>query len=131
MKTSLGRVIILVEDYDQAFDFYAKNFFCKKLYDGIAPGGGRYLHIGFSEDEKQGIWFLQAGETQQNLIGHQTGGQPTLVIYTDEVEQLYNHLLSNDVTIINELVNTNNSKFFHCLDLYGNRITVVELPSEE
>lgn len=129
MKVSLGRVILLVEDYDKAFDFYRRNFFCKKLYDATLPDGQRYLHIGFADDDKVGIWFLKADEnSEQSLrIGDQTAGQPTLVIYTDNCVDLYYYVKANEVEIIEELTETDDSKFFHCRDLYGNRLTVVEI----
>lgn len=128
MKIKIGRVIILVEDYDLAFNFYEKNFFCKKLYEETTPDGQRFLHVSFSEDDGIGIWFLKAdSDDQKNKIGKQTAGQPTIVIYTDEIDALYMHLQNNGVKIIEKLVSTPESKFLHCLDLYGNRITVVQL----
>ncbi len=129
MNTRLGRAIILVDDYDKAFDFYERNFQCRKIFDHAANEGRRYLHISFSDDDDLGVWFLRA-ETplQEKLIGNQTGGQPLLVIYTDDIEGLYQHVQSNGVIIAEALVSQRESKFFHCLDLYGNRITVVELP---
>ena len=129
MQTKLGRVIILVNDYDEAFEFYQKNFFCKKMYESTTPDGQRFLHIGFTENDGVGIWFLRADTNEQKTkVGKQTAGQPTLVVYTDDCESLCNHLQKNDVIIIEKLVATPESKFFHCLDLYGNRLTVVELP---
>lgn len=128
MKVSLGRVILLVEDYDKAFDFYRRNFFCKKLYDATMPDGQRYVHIGFSDNDTVGIWFLKADSPIQSaLIGKQTGGQPTIVIYTNNCEDLYHYVKSNKVEIIEDLAITQGSKFFHCRDLYGNRLTVVEV----
>lgn len=124
MNTKLGRTTILVENYDEAYSFYNENFFCRKLFDHTTPQGQRYLHVAFSADEDHGIWFLQA---ENRKIGQQTAGQPTLVIYTDTIEQLYQHVHNNGVTIIDELVSTSDSKYFHCLDLYGNRITIVQL----
>ncbi|MEP7145293.1 MAG: VOC family protein [Ferruginibacter sp.] len=130
MQNKLGRIIILVDDYDKALKFYETNFFCKKIFDSEGPNDQRYLHVGFSDHDSIGIWFLLAdNDEQKNKIGKQTAGQPTFVIYTDACEKFYDHIKINEVTIVEELVSTPQSKFFHCLDLYGNRITIVELNS--
>src|SRR5690606_32858525 len=130
MKTRFGRSVLLVEDYDEAFDFYHKNFFCEKIFDETLTDGQRYLHIRFSDDSDTGIWFLKAGsESQEKLIGKQTGGQPALVIYTNDCSKLYQHVKNNQVEIIDPIKFTKGSIFFRCEDLYGNRITVVELTS--
>ena len=129
VKTKLGRAVILVDDYDKAFEFYEKNFSCKKLFDATNSSGQRFLHVSFSDNENIGIWFLKGeNQLQQKLVGNQTGGQPMLVIYTDDIEELFRHVQSNGVTITENLVLRGDSKFFHCLDLYGNRLTIVELP---
>jgi predicted enzyme related to lactoylglutathione lyase len=129
VQTKLGRAVLLVDDYDKAFAFYEKNFFCTKLFDVTSPNGQRFLHVSFSDNENIGVWFLKGeNELQKKLVGNQTGGQPTLVIYTDDIERLFAHVQSNGVTITENLVRRGESKFFHCLDLYGNRLTIVELP---
>src|SRR5688572_6748874 len=116
MKTILGRAVILVDDYDKAFEFYEKNFFCKKIYDSTNASGQRLLHVAFSNDDKRGVWFLLAdGDAQRKILGKQTGGQPTLVIYTDDVEELYYHVQGNGVTIIDHLSAARDNKYFHCL----------------
>jgi len=120
-------VILLVKDYDEALAFYEKNFFCRTLFDAEADGR-RYLHIAFPGDEAHGIWLMQAeGEPQRRLIGSQTGGQPVLVVYVSEIERFAEHLRRNGVIITENLVKTPESSFFHCLDLYGNRIVVAEV----
>lgn len=128
MQTKLGRTVILVHDYDEAFNFYEKNFFCHKIHDSTTPDGQRFLHIAFSDNDNVGIWFLQSDAKSQNSnVGTQTAGQPTLVIYTDDCKKLYEHVKNNNVKIIGEMVSADEHKFFHCLDLYGNRLTVVQL----
>lgn len=128
MDTRLGRVILLVEDYEEALRFYEKNFFCKKIFDGAGPGGRRYLHIAFSDDDDTGIWFMQPeSPLQGKLVGNQTGGQPLIVIYTGDALKLYEHVKANGVVVDDAVISAPGSRFFHCRDLYGNRITVVEL----
>ncbi|MDN5200555.1 VOC family protein [Fulvivirgaceae bacterium BMA10] len=130
MKIQLGRVVILVDDFDQALHFYQTNFFCHTIFDNTTPEGKRYLHIGFSKKDSIGIWFLKAeSDEQEDKVGKQTAGQPTVVLYTEDIEKLYTHVKGNGVKIVEKLVEVPGSKFFHCLDLYGNRITVVELTS--
>jgi hypothetical protein len=76
------------------------------------------------------IWFLQADAgAEQALVGRQTGGQPMLVIYTDNLEELYGRLRSNGVRIQKEPVISPDYKFFHCLDHLENELIVVELAS--
>lgn len=130
MKNQIGRIVILVEDYDTALEFYQKNFGFKILHDVTTDVGQRFLHIGTDKRDALGIWFLKPeGKEQKLRVGTQTAGQPTIVIYTTDINELYKQLKSNDVGIKVELVTTPEYKFFHCLDLCGNEIVVVELPS--
>jgi hypothetical protein len=87
--------------------------------------------VGFTNDNGIGIWFLKAEDEEQRArIGMQTGTQPTFVIYTQDVEKLYRHVMREKVKIVETLQITEQAKFFHCLDLYGNQLTVVELPKD-
>ena len=127
MKINLGRTVVLVTDYDKAFEFYHANFGFEKIFDQTAPDGSRYLHVGIPND-KCGIWFMKpAGPSQEACVGNQTGGQPTLVLYTDDAQRLFSKLEANNVQMASELVRADGSQFFHCLDLYGNRITIVQM----
>lgn len=128
MKNHLGRLILLVEDYEPALQFYQKNFEFETLFDITTSVGQRFLHIGTNSTNAMGIWFLKAeGKEQKERIGKQTAGQPTLVIYTTSLSELYDKLKHNNVRIKMEPVLTPQYNFFHCYDLYGNEIVVVEL----
>lgn len=128
MKNYLGRIILLVEDYEPAAAFYERNFGFQKLYDVTTDVGQRFLHMGTDPTDSLGIWFLKAeGKEQQKQIGKQTGGHPAMVIYTTDLEKLHNHLAENGVTIKVAPVKTPDYQFLHCLDLYGNEIVVVEI----
>ncbi|MBO9638806.1 VOC family protein [Siphonobacter aquaeclarae] len=128
MKNRLGRVILLVHDYDEAFAFYRDVFGCFALHDSTTPEGQRYLHVGFSPDDAFGIWLLQAtsGE-QRQLVGRQSGGQPFLVVYTETFDELLENLRQFNVPLLGEPVSSPGARFVHCRDLYGNEIIVVQL----
>jgi len=127
MKISFGRMILLVSDYEKALKFYEENLDAKILSDSVSKTGKRYLHIGF-EAGNSGIWFLKA-ETpeQQAQVGRQTGGTPSMVFYTNDLEELYQRLMRNKVKISKQPVSEDQFSFLHFLDLYGNEIVLVEL----
>ncbi|WP_341842064.1 VOC family protein [Chitinophaga caseinilytica] len=121
MSILLGRIVILVEDYDDAFEFYEQNLGARKIVD-YTVGPQRYLHIGFDEGGA-GIWFLRSpGHT-----GRQTNGEPAMVMYTTEFETLKSRLEQNGVNISKPAVYTDEAWFLHFLDLYGNEIVLVEM----
>jgi predicted enzyme related to lactoylglutathione lyase len=128
MKNYLGRLVLLVKDYDEATNFYERNFGFTKMFDTTTDVGQRFLHIGTHALDSMGIWFIKAdGKQQLERIGNQTNRQPTMVIYTTSLEELYQKLKTNGVKITVEPVITPNYKFLHCDDLYGNEIVVVEV----
>ena len=130
MENYVGRIVILVDDYEEALTFYEKNFGFKKLFDVKTDVGQRFLHIGSSQPEAIGIWFLKAENKQEKAsVGNQTQGQPLMVIYTNALAELYEKLKNNGVTIKIEPVKTPEYHFLHCFDLYGNEIVVTELKS--
>ena len=127
-KTELGRVVLLVNDYDEAFDFYEKNLGCKKFFDLTDKKGLRYLHIGFNSESSAGIWFLKAKtDEEKERVGNQTSGQPVFVLYTDSFDDHLEKLLENEVSIVREPEITEEYMLLNFSDLYGNVITLVQL----
>lgn len=128
MKVELGRVVILVDDYDKAFNFYRNVFGGRTLVDYTTDDGQRFLHIVFW-NENVGIWFLN--DDSKNHVGNQTNGQPALVFYTDDLKAFYERAILNGVRIKKEIEAGPGYQFFHLYDLYGNEIVVVELRNQE
>ena len=128
MKIEFGRIVVLVKDYDEALNFYKTALDCKVIFDQVTPEGKRYLHIGFKKRDLVGIWFLKA-ETEEELarVGHQTMEQPLFVLYTDNLEKVYQRLKDNHVKINKQPTITPDYKFLHFLDLYGNEVILVEM----
>ncbi len=127
MNIEFGRMVMLVRDYDEALDFYKTNFNAKILFDENSSFGLRFLHVGIGNGEA-GIWFLKAdGKQQEQLVGSQTHQQPAMVLYTDDIDTMYERLLANNVRIEIAPVDSPQYSFLHCYDLYGNEIVIVQL----
>ena len=132
MKNYLGRIILLVEEYEPAAEFYERNFGFKRIFDVKTDVGQRFLHLGSDLPGSAGIWFLKADTKEQKLrVGNQTAGQPTMVFYTSSIREIFAKLKEAAVRIKVELVLTPGYSYFHCLDLYGNEIVVVEIEEEK
>ncbi len=128
MKNTLGRIILLVDDYEQSAAFYEENFGFSRVFDVTTDVGQRFLHLGHQGEDNAGIWFLKAEDkAQRERIGNQTAGQPTLVIYTSNLQELYGRLKNKGVKIKTEPVISPDYSFLHCFDHDGNEIVVVEL----
>lgn len=123
----VGRVVLLVRDYDEALEFYAKLGF-QVLFDQVADNGFRFVHVGLADQVGVGLWLLQPGDDEQRgLIGRQAGGQPLLVLYTDDVHSDYLRLTSQGVPFRDEPREEADSFVAHFRDLYGNEHVLVQV----
>jgi catechol 2,3-dioxygenase-like lactoylglutathione lyase family enzyme len=128
MQNTLGRIVLLVKDYDEARSFYENALGFSVIFETTTPDGQRFLHMAPQPDATTGIWFFQAHTPEAlQLIGNQTGGHPTFVLYTDAFDTFHQQLISNQVHIKTTPQTTPAYKFLHFLDLYGNEIILVQL----
>lgn len=128
VKNSIGRFILLVHDYEETLRFYQDVLGFQILFDSTSETGKRYLHMGPAKKEGTGIWFLKADTPdQQQAVGRQTLGQPTFVLYTNAFEKMHEKLQEHGVRIRKKPQETEDARFLHFLDLYGNEIVMVEL----
>lgn len=75
-----------------------------------------------------GLWLMPATTAREReLIGCQCGGQPLLVLYTDDVQQIGNHLRAHGVRVWDEREDAD-SRSLHFEDLYGNVMVAAQLP---
>jgi len=123
----VGRVVLLVRDYDEALDFYTRLGF-QVLFDQVAENGFRFVHVGLGDQNGVGLWLLQpADDEQRGLVGRQGGGQPMLVLYTDDVHSDYLRLSSQGVMFRDEPREEADSFVAHFRDLYGNEHVLVQV----
>ncbi|MBT2510168.1 VOC family protein [Streptomyces sp. ISL-98] len=128
--SALGRTVVLVADADAALVFYRDILGFSILHDQTA-GGDRYLHVGLSGQAQAGLWLMPATTAREReLIGRQCGGQPLLVLYTDDVQQIGNHLRAHGVRVWDEREDAD-SRSLHFEDLYGTSWSRRNCPSDD
>lgn len=128
MKNTIGRFILLVDNYEEALIFYQDVLQFHILFDQVSETGKRYLHMAPAKKDTLGIWFIKAeSEEQINAVGNQTHGAPAYVLYTDAFDDMHQRLQDHRVTIKKNPEQTADAKFLHFLDNFGNEVVMVQL----
>ncbi|HUF28675.1 MAG TPA: VOC family protein [Gemmatimonadaceae bacterium] len=130
MLKGLGRTTLLVHDYEEALAFYRDVLGFTVLHDSTASSGQRFLHIGLPDQRGSppvGLWLLEPAGDDAELVGRQAGGQPLLVIYTDDCHGDVATLQRRGVGFRGPPVAEGGALFAHFSDLYGNVVVLVEL----
>lgn len=124
---SLGRLVVLVRDYDEAIKYYFGVFGMRIIAD-IPAGELRFVHLGFSTEPSIGLWLLKATTAEQQArVGNQTGGQPIAVIYTSNLQAECDRLVDRGVDFISRPTEDQTSIYAQFRDLYGNIFVLVQL----
>ncbi|HEV7992366.1 MAG TPA: VOC family protein [Gemmatimonadaceae bacterium] len=126
---TLGRVVVLIRDYDEALAFYRSAFGASVLFDAPSPNGDRYLHLGFGPDASAGVWLLRATGEATARVGRQTGGEPLAVFYTSDLRAAVARAAAGGAEIVRPVESADGASFAHVTDLYGNVFVLVELSS--
>jgi predicted enzyme related to lactoylglutathione lyase len=140
---TLGRVVVLVRDYDAALAFYQAAFGARVLFDAPSPMGDRYLHITLEPEATAlatsvpdagrtaavGFWLLRAHDADASHVGRQTGGQPLAVLYTPDVEAAVARVQAAGGVVVRPVQSAEGASFAHVADLYGNEFVLVALPT--
>jgi predicted enzyme related to lactoylglutathione lyase len=133
-QLTLGRVVLLVRDFDEALDFYRDALGAVPLYDQTV-GSQRFLHVGFAGSQAAGagpgtlagIWFLEPDADNEELVGRQAGGQPFLVLYTSDLDTALARFTGAGGQVRKPAEDSQGARFAHVLDLYGNELVLVAL----
>lgn len=124
---SFGRVVILVQSYEEALNFYVEKLGLNLAVD-IDAGERRFVHLTFPNQEDAGVWLLKAEtEKDKKVIGQQAGDQPVGVMYTSNFEGEFNRLKRAEVEFLEEPKKVDGAVFAHFSDLYGNKFVLVQV----
>jgi catechol 2,3-dioxygenase-like lactoylglutathione lyase family enzyme len=118
---SIFQVAIVVDDYDNAIDFYTNKLCFHVIEDTVLSETKRWVVVAPSEKSSFRLLLAKAASPEQSTrVGNQTGGRVFLFMHTDDFNNYYQTLISNNVTIIREPLAEAYGTVAVFADLYGN-----------
>jgi catechol 2,3-dioxygenase-like lactoylglutathione lyase family enzyme len=121
MPQKIAQIALLVNDFDEAIDFYTKKLHFSLIEDTVLSPTKRWVVVAPKNSTGCNLLLAKAAnEMQQKCIGNQTGGRVFLFLHTDDFESDYQNLLANNITIVREPSIEAYGKVAVFADLYGN-----------
>ena len=123
---ALGRLVILVTDYDTAIAFYQDKLGMEVFVD-MAVGAQRYVHLRLPEQPRWAYGCCRRKRRRSATEYDQTGGQPVGVFYTSDTRRDHARFAAQGVRFTREPVEDAVAVYAHFIDLYGNEFVLVQL----
>lgn len=118
---SITRVALVVNDYDEAIDFFVNKLKFDLIEDTALTAEKRWVIVKPKGDGACALVLAKAAsEAQKRRVGDQTGGRVFLFLTTDDFERDYRNLLTNHIKIVRGPTVEEYGTVVVFEDLYGN-----------
>lgn len=127
MKQRLAHITLLVNDYDEAIDFYTGKLNFELVEDTRLSESKRWVIVKPKGTNSSGLLLAKAdGEEQKSMVGNQSGGRVFLFLHTDDFERDFQNLKEKEVKIIRAPKKEVYGTVAVFEDIYGNHWDLVE-----
>lgn len=128
MKQSIVHVTIVVNDYDEAIEFYTQKLGFELLEDIYIPEQDkRWVLMAPANSVGMAVLLAKASAAgQQAFVGNQTGGRVFLFLSTDDFWRDYRQMQARGIKFTREPVEQPYGTVAVFEDLYGNLWDLVE-----
>ncbi|MCU9811070.1 VOC family protein [Paraclostridium sp. AKS81] len=122
MIQSIVHISLVVNDYDEAIDFYTKKLKFNLIEDTYQPEQDkRWVVVSPPGSNGTAILLAKASkEEQMSFIGNQTGGRVFLFLGTDDFWRDYNDMVAKGIEFVREPQEQDYGTVAVFKDLYGN-----------
>ena len=127
MQQYLAGISLVVNDYDEAIEFYTRKLSFTLLEDTRMSESKRWVVI--APPGSTGCTLLlakAANDAQKAAVGNQTGGRVFLFLHTDDFDRDYNQMQKAGLEFIESPRQEAYGKVVVFADLYGNRWDLIE-----
>lgn len=125
---SIALVTLVVDDYDDALDFYTRALGFELVEDTDRGDGSRWVVVR-PPGSPQGTGLLLAracGDDQRRAVGAQTGGRVGFFLHTDDFARDHARMTGAGVRFLEEPRHEVYGSVAVFEDLYGNRWDLLE-----
>lgn len=124
---SIFQLSLVVNDYDEAIQFYTQTLNFKLVEDTVLSEAKRWVVV--APEGSTGCSLLlakAANDEQKRYVGNQTGGRVFLFLHTDDLARDYNAMRAKGVIFVREPSVEAYGTVAVFKDLYGNLWDMIE-----
>lgn len=127
MKQQIAQVALLVNEYDEAIQFYTQQLHFKIVEDTALSTTKRWVVLAAAGSSGCNLLLAKAAdEEQKKWVGNQAGGRVLLFLYTDDFWRDYQDMVNNKINFLREPVKELYGIVAVFEDLYGNLWDLIE-----
>ncbi|ERM60928.1 MULTISPECIES: VOC family protein [Vibrio] len=128
IQQQIGNIALVVENYDDAIEFYTKKLQFTLVEDTDLGGGKRWVQVSPPNSNGTNLLIAQASnEEQKKAIGNQTGGRVFLFLQTNDFWRDYELMKAKGVVFNEEPREEAYGTVVVFQDLYGTKWDLLQL----
>jgi catechol 2,3-dioxygenase-like lactoylglutathione lyase family enzyme len=127
MKQSIAHIALVVNDYDEAIEFYTEKLNFRLIDDTPQSETKRWVLVAPEGSEECALLLAKGvGDEQRSRIGNQTGGRVFLFLKTDDFWRDYENMRQKNINFVREPKTEEYGTVAVFEDLYGNLWDLIE-----
>jgi catechol 2,3-dioxygenase-like lactoylglutathione lyase family enzyme len=131
MKQQIAHIALVVDDYDEAIEFYTKKLGFTLVEDTVLSTTKRWVLVRPKGSNECSLLLAKGvGDEQRSRIGNQTGGRVFLFLRTNNFKRDYNNYVESGIKFIREPKQEAYGMVAVFEDLYGNLWDLIEFSHE-
>ncbi|MCH4886748.1 VOC family protein [Acidaminobacter sp. JC074] len=129
MKQSIVHIALVVDDYDEAIEFYTRKLKFELIEDTYQPEQDkRWVVVAPPGAKGTSILLARASkQEQEKFVGNQAGGRVFLFLNTDDFWRDYNRMIEEGIEFVRPPKEADYGIVAVFKDLYGNLWDLLEL----
>jgi len=131
MKQELTQIALVVNDYDEAIEFYTRKLHFTLIEDTTLSSTKRWVIIAPPGATGCRLLLAKAATAEQRArIGDQTGGRVFLFLHTDNIYRDHKNMIEEGISFVRDPVKEPYGTVAVFKDIYGNLWDLIQ-PSDK